>query len=40
MNLGKFDCATGLSNQLYEKGDLTVRTSTKQGATSERLTVK
>ena len=25
MNLGKFDCATGLINVLYQKGDLVVR---------------
>jgi len=25
MNLGKFDCATGLINVLYQKGDLLVR---------------
>jgi len=28
MNLGKFDCATGLINILYTKGDLVVRNST------------
>jgi GNAT superfamily N-acetyltransferase len=28
MNLGKFDCATGLINVLYTKGDLIVRNST------------
>ena len=26
MNLGKFDCATGLINILYQKGDLIVGT--------------
>jgi len=26
--LGKFDCATGISNLLYKNGDLTVRTAT------------
>lgn len=30
MNLGKFDCATGHSNDLYKKGDLTVRTATQE----------
>jgi len=25
VNLGKFDCATGLINVLYQKGDLVVR---------------
>jgi GNAT superfamily N-acetyltransferase len=29
-NLGKFDCATGISNELYRNGDLTVRTATEQ----------
>lgn len=29
MQLGKFDCATGVSNDLYKKGDLTVRTATQ-----------
>ena len=28
MNLGKFDCATGISNTLYVKDDLSVRTAT------------
>jgi len=28
MNLGKFDCSTGLINILYQKNDITVRTST------------
>lgn len=28
MNLGKFDCSTGLSNTLYVNGDLSVRTAT------------
>jgi len=28
MNLGKFNCATGISTVLYTKGDLTVRTAT------------
>jgi GNAT superfamily N-acetyltransferase len=28
MNLGKFDCATGLINVLYQKDDLVVRNST------------
>ena len=30
MQLGKFDCATGVSNTLYTQGDLTVRTATEQ----------
>lgn len=30
MQLGRFDCATGVSNTLYVKGDLTVRTATEQ----------
>jgi GNAT superfamily N-acetyltransferase len=30
MDLGKFNCATGLSNLLYTKDDLTVRTATEQ----------
>jgi GNAT superfamily N-acetyltransferase len=30
MKLGKFDCATGISNTLYIKDDLTVRTATEQ----------
>lgn len=30
MNLGKFDCATGISNILYSVGDLTVRTATSK----------
>ena len=30
MNLGKFDCATGLINILYTNGDLIVRNSTAQ----------
>jgi len=29
MNLGKFDCATGLINVLYTQGDLTVRNATE-----------
>ena len=29
MNLGKFDCATGIAQTLYTKGDLTVRTATQ-----------
>lgn len=29
LQLGKFNCATGLSNQLYEKDDLIVRTATE-----------
>jgi GNAT superfamily N-acetyltransferase len=28
MNLGKFNCATGISRLLYQNGDLTVRTAT------------
>jgi len=31
--LGKFDCATGVSNVLYMNGDLTVRTATEQDRT-------
>ena len=30
MQLGRFDCATGVSNTLHVKGDLTVRTATEQ----------
>lgn len=30
MQLGKFDCSTGISNTLYVKDDLTVRTATEQ----------
>jgi len=30
MNLGKFDCATGISNTLYVKDDLSVRTATEK----------
>jgi GNAT superfamily N-acetyltransferase len=30
IKLGKFDCSTGLTNQLYKNGDLTVRTATAQ----------
>ena len=30
MDLGKFNCATGVSNVLYTKDDLTVRTATEQ----------
>jgi GNAT superfamily N-acetyltransferase len=30
VNLGKFDCATGISNTLYRNGDLIVRTATEQ----------
>jgi len=33
MNLGKFDCATGISNTLYSVGDLTVRTATEKDKT-------
>ena len=29
MNLGKFDCATGLINILYTNGDLIVRNATE-----------
>lgn len=29
LDLGKFNCATGISNQLYVKDDLTVRTATE-----------
>ena len=32
-NLGKFDCSTGYSNQLYKKDDLVVRTATEQDKT-------
>lgn len=32
MNLGRFDCATGLSAVLHVKGDLTVRTATLSDA--------
>jgi GNAT superfamily N-acetyltransferase len=32
-NLGKFDCATGISNTLYTSGDLTVRTATEADKT-------
>jgi len=30
LQLGKFNCATGISNTLYKKDDLTVRTATEQ----------
>jgi GNAT superfamily N-acetyltransferase len=30
MNLGKFNCATGISTTLYTKDDLTVRTATQE----------
>ena len=33
MNLGKFDCATGLINILYTKGDLIVRNATETDIT-------
>jgi GNAT superfamily N-acetyltransferase len=33
MNLEKFDCATGISNTLYVKDDLTVRTATEKDKT-------
>jgi GNAT superfamily N-acetyltransferase len=33
MNLGKFDCATGVSNTLYVKDDLSVRTATEKDKT-------
>lgn len=30
MQLDQFDCSTGISNELYTKGDLTVRTATEK----------
>ena len=33
MTLGKFDCSTGISNLLYSKDDLTVRTATQADKT-------
>lgn len=30
LKLGKFDCSTGISTELYKNGDLTVRTATGQ----------